>query len=225
MGKGRGLTERRSAIVTGAAGGIGRDVAVRLAADGYDIAFCDGKGTKGAAETAERIQDLGSKVFFSSCNVADQDDADRFVRQSAHSLGPVSVLVNAAGIVLTDPSVTPPDDWGDVSDINLLGTFNLCRALVPMLIGRGDGAVVNLSSVSGRHDDADALARCSVVNTGIQGMSIALAKEVVRHGIRVNVVAPGLAGATGCGDEVAALVSFIVSGRAASLTGKVIYVA
>ncbi|MFK4221639.1 SDR family oxidoreductase [Streptomyces sp. NPDC019890] len=242
------MTGRRSAIVTGGSRGIGRAVAVQLAADGYNIAFCYPSGTEVATETERLVHDVGRQAFHAPCDVADQDDVDRFVQKATTSLGPVSVLVNSAGIVLNNAAVVPPlEEKGAVIDTNLGGTFNLCRSLAPGFMARRDGVIVNMSSVADASDDTDGWARCSASNAGIQGMSTALAQEVARYGVRVNMVAPGYVDAKMAGglpensppiplstiplrryghcNEVATLVSFIVSDRAAAITGKVIHTA
>ncbi|MDJ0346532.1 3-oxoacyl-[acyl-carrier-protein] reductase [Streptomyces sp. H10-C2] len=240
------VTERRLAIVTGGSRGIGRAVAVQLAADGYNIAFCYRSGTEAAAETEKLVRENGADVYHAPCDVADFDSVEQFVAQAAKELGPVHVLVNSAGIVRDNPLVLMPvDDWRAVIDTNLSGTFNFCRSVCFSFMKRKEGVIVNMSSIAGVYGNPTQT-NYSASKAGIQGMSAALAKEVAPYGIRVNAVAPGFietdmtkalpekVRATalkaiplkryGGAAEVADLVSFLVSDKAAYITGEVIQI-
>ncbi|MGP3947292.1 3-oxoacyl-[acyl-carrier-protein] reductase [Streptomyces sp. 7N604] len=238
------MTERRTAIVTGGSRGIGRAVAVRLAADGYDIAFCYRSGNSAAAETARLVREKGAQVYHAACDVADHDAVREFVAQATQRLGNVHALVNSAGIVKDNPMVLMPvEDWRRVIDTNLSGTFNFCSSVVFNFMKRKEGVIVNVSSIAGV-DGNPTQTNYSASKAGIQGMSKALAKEVAPYGIRVNVVAPGFIETdmtaalpeqvraraleaipmrrNGEAAEVAELVSFLVSEKAGYLTGEVI---
>ncbi|GGO79922.1 3-oxoacyl-[acyl-carrier-protein] reductase [Wenjunlia tyrosinilytica] len=240
------MTERRLAIVTGGSRGIGRAVAVQLAADGYDIAFCYRSGADAAAETEKLVREHGAQVHHAPCDVADYDSVQEFVAHASKELGPVHVLVNSAGIVRDNPMVLMPvDDWRAVIDTNLSGTFNFCRTVAFSFMKRKEGVIVNMSSIAGVYGNPTQT-NYSASKAGIQGMSAALAKEVAPYGIRVNVVAPGFietdmtealpekVRATalkaiplkryGGAEEVADLVSFLVSDKAAYITGEVIQI-
>ncbi|MEU3465596.1 3-oxoacyl-[acyl-carrier-protein] reductase [Streptomyces sp. NPDC006733] len=240
------MTERRLAIVTGGSRGIGRAVAVQLAADGYDIAFCYRSGADAAAETEKLVREHGAQVYHAPCDVADYDAVQEFLAQASKELGPVHVLVNSAGIVRDNPMVLMPvEDWRAVIDTNLSGTFNFCRSVAFSFMKRKEGVIVNMSSIAGVYGNPTQT-NYSASKAGIQGMSAALAKEVAPYGIRVNVVAPGFietdmtdalpekarAAALkaiplkryGGAAEVADLVSFLVSDKAAYITGEVIQI-
>ncbi|MFE9203288.1 3-oxoacyl-[acyl-carrier-protein] reductase [Micromonospora sp. NPDC007230] len=238
--------EQRTALVTGGSRGIGRAVALRLAEDGYDVAFCYRSGGEAAAETADAIKQRGVRCFHAPCDVADPDAVTAFVAAAEAELGPVEVLVNSAGIVRDKPLVLMPfADWAAVLDTNLTGTFNFCRTVVFGFMKRKRGTVINMSSVAGVYGNATQ-ANYSASKGGINAMSRALAKELGPYGVRVNVVAPGFietdmtaalsekARAKAVGmiplrrlgqpADVAELVSFLASDRAGYVTGQVLQV-
>ncbi|MFI6768972.1 3-oxoacyl-[acyl-carrier-protein] reductase [Streptomyces sp. NPDC050355] len=235
---------RPVALVTGGTRGIGRAVARRLAADGYDIAYC-GRG-ESAGRTAELLTEHGAAHFYQACDVADGDEVGRFVKRVARELGPIDVLVNSAGVVRDRNLVMMPfEDWTDVIDTNLTGTFHFCRAVGFQMVRRRTGAIVNMSSVSGVHGHAGQ-ANYAASKGGVNALSRSLAKELARYGVRVNAVAPGfiesdmtdelteqakeraLAGIPmarfGTTEEVADLTAFLVSDRAAYITGQVLQI-
>ncbi|WP_280664593.1 MULTISPECIES: 3-oxoacyl-[acyl-carrier-protein] reductase [unclassified Kitasatospora] len=237
---------RRSAIVTGASRGIGQAVAVQLAADGYDIAFCYRERGEAARETERLVHEQGAACYHAPCDVADGSAVEAFVKAAEAELGPTHALVNSAGIVRDSPLVLmPPEAWTEVIDTNLTGTFNFCRLVVFGMMKRREGVVVNISSVAGVHGNA-AQTNYAASKAGVHGLSKSLAKEVARSGIRVNVVAPGFietdmtAGLSdkvraealkvvpmrkfGTSQQVADLVSFLVSERGGYITGQVIQV-
>lgn len=235
-----------TAVVSGASRGLGRAVAVRLAQDGYDIAFCYRRDADAAAEVAKEIDELGRRCFHAACDVADDAAVRAFLAEAKAELGPPVALVNSAGIVRDNPMVLmSTEDWTQVLDTNLTGTFNLCRGVVFELMKAKRGAIVNISSIAGVYGHATQT-NYSAAKAGINGMSRALAKEVARYGIRVNAVAPGFietdmtAGLTekrraealagvplgrfGEVADVANLVSFLVSEQAGYITGQVLQV-
>jgi len=238
--------EQRTALVTGGSRGIGRAVAVRLAEDGYDVAFCYRSGAEAAAETADEIKQRGVRCFHAPCDVADPQAADAFVAAAEAELGPAVLLVNSAGIVRDKPLVLMPfEDWKAVLDTNLTGTYNFCRAVAFGFMKRRHGTMINISSVAGVYGNATQ-ANYSASKGGINSMSRALAKEMGPYGVRVNVVAPGFIETdmtAGLGEkarkkavdmiplrrlgevgDVAELVSFLASDRAAYITGQVMQV-
>ena len=235
-----------TAIVTGGSRGIGRAVAVELARDGFDVAFCYRTETAAAKETDNAIRECGVRSFHAPCDVADLEQVKQFISAAGEELGPCTALVNSAGIARDAPMVMMrPDDWHAVIDTNLNGTYNVCRTAVFGFMKRRSGVIVNISSVAGVYGHTGQ-ANYSASKAGIHGMSMSLAKEVAGHGIRVNVVAPGFIETDmtaelppkvreqalqmvpmkqfGKPEQVAGLVSFLVSERAAYITGQVIQV-
>lgn len=236
----------RSAVITGGSRGIGRAVAVELAKAGYDIAFCSRNGGDAAAETEDLITKHGVRAFSATCDVTDYDALCAFFREAEAVLGPPYAVVPSAGVLKDRPvALMDPADWHSVIDINLTGTFNVCRAAVGGLIRRREGAIVAISSVIGVLGNAGQ-ANYAASKAGINGLVKALAKEVARYGVRVNALAPGfietdmLAGLTdktrskaleriplgrfGSAEEVAELTGFLVSPSGGYITGQVIQI-
>lgn len=236
----------KCAVVTGGSRGIGRAVAARLARDGFDVAFCYRSDTAAAAETEKAVRDSGAECFHAACDVADPVAVKEFLKAAEGALGGTRVLVNSAGITKDSPMVLMPQDaWQSVIDTNLGGTFNFCRQAVFGMMKRKTGTIVNLSSVAGVYGNA-AQTNYSASKAGIIGLSRSLAKELGKYNVRVNVVAPGFIETDMTGvltgpmrskalemipvrrfgqpEQVADLVSFLVSSQADYITGQVVQV-
>src|SRR5262249_25379977 len=142
---GAAVSERPHVMVTGASRGIGRSIALRLAADGYDVAGCYACESEASTRTREEVEGLGAGAFFAPCGVADGTAVDEFVRAAERTLGPLTALVSNAGITRDRPMVLmPPDDWRAVVETNLTGTWNVCRSVAFRLLKRRSGAIVNM---------------------------------------------------------------------------------
>jgi 2-hydroxycyclohexanecarboxyl-CoA dehydrogenase len=178
----------RVALVTGGASGIGQAVVRGLAERGARVGICD-LNTDGAEETAASV---GNGALAVPMNVTDTASVAAGVAQAVERLGPPDVLVNAAGwdrimrFLETDEAF-----WDQVIAINFRGVMATCHAVLPHMVERGSGAVVNVASEAGRSGSSG-----EAVYSGAKGAVIAfskaIAREVARYGVRVNVVAPGV---------------------------------
>jgi NAD(P)-dependent dehydrogenase (short-subunit alcohol dehydrogenase family) len=184
----------RVALVTGAASGIGRATALRLAAEGASLAVVD-RDAAGNRETVRALEQAGAKAGAFACDVSQAVDVARTVAAVEGALGPVDVLANVAGIGDTAgfggiEEVTD-ERWARILAVNLTGPFLLCRALLPGMAARARGAVVNVSSLAGRSKSANAGPAYSASKAGLLGLTRHLAFDYGRRGVRVNAICPG----------------------------------
>jgi 2-hydroxycyclohexanecarboxyl-CoA dehydrogenase len=190
----------RVALVTGGGVGIGRAVALKLAREGAHVAILD-IDEAAARKTAEEVRSIGRRAATAVGDVASKAAVESAVATLAKAVGPFDILVNNAGIVRIGPLLTMSEkDWQDTFSINVNGTFNVTRAVVPGMVERKRGAVVNLASWLGRRGQSHFGAYCAS-KFAIVGMTQSLAFEVAPH-VRVNAVGPGLIVGTRMRDEV-----------------------
>jgi 3-oxoacyl-[acyl-carrier protein] reductase len=237
------LLQDRVAVVTGAAQGIGLAIARRFVAEGARVVIADIDA--GAADAA--VADLGAdRAMAVQCDVASEADVEALVATTAERFGTLDVMVNNAGVTRDSTMAKMTlSDLRSVLDIHLVGTWLGCRAATAAMRGSGGGAVVNISSISGKVGNFGQT-NYSAAKAGIVGLTKACAKEVARHGIRVNAIQPGLIrtamteampqhawdakmseipmGRAGEPEEVAAVATFLASDLASYLTGTVIEV-
>lgn len=234
------------ALVTGGSRGIGRACVLRLAQDGYDVAFCYSSQADAAESVRKEAAEYGTRIFAAQADVADADSARALVKQVSEELGSVDTLVTSAGVVRDNPLLLMTDEqWRQTLDVNLTGTYNLCRAVVFDMLKRRSGSIVTLSSVAGVYG-TPTQSNYSATKAGIIGFTKSLAKEVGQYGIRANAVAPGFIETDmvadldadyrnkmvervplrrmGTADEVAELVAFLASDKAAYITGSVVQI-
>jgi NAD(P)-dependent dehydrogenase (short-subunit alcohol dehydrogenase family) len=186
--------EDRVALVTGAASGIGRATALRLAGEGASVGAVD-RDADGAKATVRALEQAGAKAAAFACDVSQAADVARTVAAVEGALGAVDVLANVAGIGDTAgfggiQEVTD-ERWSRILEVNLTGPFLLCRALLPGMAARGRGAVVNVSSLAGRSKSANAGPAYSASKAGLLGLTRHLAFDYGRRGVRVNAICPG----------------------------------
>ncbi|GAA1288237.1 short-chain dehydrogenase [Planotetraspora silvatica] len=178
------------AVVTGAASGIGRATALRLAREGHEIAMMDLDGA-GLAETAGLIREAGGLARSFTVDLCDPLAVGSVTREIAVTVGAPEVLVNVAGIGLAATVLETSDaDWNRVMAVNLTGPFLTIRAILPLMLDRGSGVIVNIASVGGQVGLASRAAYCAS-KAGLVGLTRAVAVDHAREGIRCVAVCPG----------------------------------
>src|SRR6516165_8096170 len=190
MASGISRLKDRVAIVTGAAQGIGRAIATRLAAEGAAVAIADVQGDT-AQKTAREIQSTGARVIAVKLDVTKFEDATAATATVERELGPIDILVNNAGWDKLEPFVnSAPETWEKIIAINYRGVLNCCRAIAPRLQARGSGKIVSIASDAGRVGSTGE-AVYSGCKAAIIGFSKTLARELAKYRVNVNVVCPG----------------------------------
>ncbi|MGX2995783.1 SDR family NAD(P)-dependent oxidoreductase [Streptomyces sp. JNUCC 64] len=186
-----GPLNSRTALVTGATGGIGSAIARRLAADGATVALAHLDDDRAAAELATRITDSGGTVISLGADVRDAEAVHAICQQAHDRLGPIDILISNAGAYPRRPwTETTPARWDDALATNLTSHYLLARELSPSMKAIGWGRIITIGSVlatAGRHE----LAGYISAKAGLEGLTRALARELGPAGITANCVAPG----------------------------------
>lgn len=232
----------KTALVTGASGGIGADIARALHAAGATVGI---SGTR--VEPLEKLAaELGDRCAVLPCNLSDAEAVEALPKRAVEALGGVDILVNNAGITKDNLFMRMSDDeWSSVLDINLTATMRLCRGVVRGMMKKRWGRIINISSIVGATGNPGQ-GNYAASKAGMIGMSKSLAYEVASRGITVNAIAPGFiatamtekltddqksgilagipAARMGEPQEIAAAVLFLASTEAAYITGSTLHV-
>ena len=234
------------AFVTGASRGIGRAVALRLAAEGAKVALNFAGNLQKAEEVKSEIETDGGEAMLVQGNVADFEVVNDLIKKVADEWGTIDILVNNAGITKDGLLMKMSEaDFDNVISTNLKGVFNCTKAVTRMMIKQRSGRIVNMSSVVALMGNAGQ-ANYAAAKAGIIGFTKSAAKEFASRGITVNAVAPGFistdmtgvlpetvketmlkeipAGRAGTPEDVANAVAFLVSDQAAYITGQILKV-
>lgn len=235
--------KQKVAIITGAAKGIGRAIAVELAGAGYYTVINYLSDKKGAGETLTMVEEAGSSGEIYGFDVRDQKKTEAVIDDIADRLGSIDALVNNAGIIKDGLfMMMEPESWQSVVDTSLNGFYNMTRPVIEKMVRERSGVIVSLSSASSLMPNRGQ-ANYSAAKAGLNAASRVVASEVARLGIRVNVVAPGLIetdmiadapkdhiktmipmARIGRSEEVAKVVGFLCSDDASYVTGQLISV-
>ena len=232
----------RVAIVTGAGQGMGRAVAMRLSAEGARVVAND-VNEEAAARTAQGIQDAGGEAIAVAGDVTSSGDVANIVDAALDRYGRIDILVNNAGVLRPTKVIDiEEDEWDWVIAVNLKGTYLCSRAVLPAMRKVGWGRIVNFSSTAGKSTSTVGGAHYTAAKAGVLGFTRHLAREAAAYGVTVNAVCPGLIDTEmvrgtipdeqarayadsfpiqrmGEPSEVAELVAFLASDRAAYITG------
>ena len=185
------LLEGKVALVTGAARGIGKAIALRFAAEGADVAFTDLVINEAAEQTLAELESYGVKAKAYASNAASFDEAHEVVKQVVEEFGHLDVLVNNAGITKDGLMMRMSEaQWDVVIGVNLKSAFNFIHAVTPVMARQRGGSIINMSSVVGVSGNAG---QCnySASKAGMIGLAKSIAKEMGPRGIRANCIAPG----------------------------------
>lgn len=236
----------KTAVITGASGGIGSAIAAKLASDGYNTILNYNKSQLKAEKLCEHLVSQGFNAVTFKADVSQSEEADALIAFAAKEFGSADILVNNAGIaqqkLFTDIT---DEDYDRMFNSNVRSVFNCCRAALPYMIHNKWGRIVNISSMWGVCG-ASCEVHYSASKAAVIGLTKALAREVGPSGITVNCIAPGLidtpmnaaldketikslceetpAGRIGTPDDIASAVSFFVSDGASFTTGQVLSV-
>ena len=240
------LLEGKVALITGAARGIGKAIALKMASEGADIAFTDLAIDENAQRTEQEIAALGVKAKGYASNAASFDETHTVVGEIVKEFGRIDILVNNAGITKDGLMMRMSEaQWDAVLTVNLKSAFNFIHACTPVMMRQKSGSIINMSSVVGVHGNAGQ-ANYSASKAGMIGLAKSIAQELGSRGIRANAIAPGfiITDMTaklsdevkdewckkiplrrgGTPEDIADVATFLASDMASYVTGQVIQV-
>ncbi|MBQ5593610.1 MAG: 3-oxoacyl-[Bacteroidales bacterium] len=185
------LLEGKVALITGAARGIGKAIAIKYAQEGANIAFTDLVIDENGENTKKEIESYGVKVLAIASNAASFEEAHNAVEQVVKEFGKLDILVNNAGITKDGLMMRMSEaQWDAVIAVNLKSAFNFVHAVTPVMVRQRGGSIINMSSVVGVHGNAG---QCnySASKAGMIGLAKSIAQELGSRGVRANAIAPG----------------------------------
>lgn len=234
----------KTVLITGSSKGIGAATAILFAQKGYNVVINYNESYQTASLLCQSLTSNGYSVMLHKANVANRLEVELMVKETLYKFGSLDILVNNAGIsyegLITD---TDEFDFDRIIDVNLKGVFNCCKSVVPAMVSKQCGKIINISSMWGQVGASCEVAY-SASKAGVIGLTKALAKELAPSGITVNAIAPGLIetnmnshltieeladfvegiplGRMGNADEIAAAIEFLASDKADYITGQVL---
>lgn len=240
------LLEGKTALITGAARGIGKALALRFAAEGANIAFTDLAIDENGKKTEEEIAALGVKVKGYASNAADFAQTETVVKEVVADFGSIDILVNNAGITRDGLMLRMTEaQWDSVISVNLKSAFNFIHAVLPVMMRQRGGSIINMASVVGVHGNAGQ-SNYAASKAGLIALAKSIAQEVGSRGIRANAIAPGFIETAmtaalpddiraewvkkiplrrgGQVDDIANVATFLASDMSSYVTGQVIQV-
>ncbi|MBR4775926.1 MAG: 3-oxoacyl-[Bacteroidales bacterium] len=240
------LLENKVALITGAARGIGKAIALKYASEGADIAFTDLVINEAAEETVRELEAFGVKVRAYASNAADFEATQTVVEQVVADFGRIDVLVNNAGITKDGLVMRMSEgQWDAVIAVNMKSAFNFLHAVVPVMARQRSGSIINMASIAGQTGNPGQV-NYSASKAGLIAMAKSVAKEMGARGIRANAIAPGYVitemtealpqavrdefvkliplGRGASVDEIASVALFLASELSSYVTGQVIAV-
>lgn len=240
------LLEGKTALITGAARGIGKALALRFAAEGANIAFTDLAIDENGKKTEEEIAALGVKVKGYASNAADFAQTETVVKDVVADFGRIDILVNNAGITRDGLMLRMTEaQWDSVISVNLKSAFNFIHAVLPVMMCQRGGSIINMASVVGVHGNAGQ-SNYAASKAGLIALAKSIAQEVGSRGIRANAIAPGFIETAmtaalpddiraewvkkiplrrgGQVDDIANVATFLASDMSSYVTGQVIQV-
>ncbi len=182
----------KNALITGASRGIGKSIALTLARNGVNIAINFLKNKELAENVAKKAISYGIKARIYRADVSNFEEVKSMVEKIISDFGSIDILINNAGIIPKNYSITniPIEEWQKIINVNLTGCFNVVKAVVPYMIKQKEGKIVNMASVAGKMGGTVG-PHYAASKAGIIGMTFSLAQELLKYNITVNAIAPG----------------------------------